>query len=336
MECQHISRYTILEQVREDRFGTVYHAQDSETGQDVLLRVMHPRFSPDQQVVQRFLTEMQAVTRLHHPCIARIEAVEYIDGQVCIVTEMVQGPTLAETIRKRGRIRWADMLALLLPICNALDYVHAQGLVHGNLTPDRMVVAVERGPLLTDLGLALVLANSRPDQRSTAGAFSNPNYAAPEIWHGSPPTPMSDVYALGCIVYEMLNGEQLFRGKDLEQLRRAHEHGPRFPTLWPEKLADEAEDILRKALARDPDTRYQSVSALQQALQNFTEETTRAAEALPRVSPLWSRVLPIVTWVLITLVILVLIWVAVVIRETRDSALATPLGIAVGLTYAAV
>jgi serine/threonine-protein kinase len=182
-------------------------------------------------------------------------------------------------IARRGRLSWRETLDLLQPVCAALDYAHSHGVVHRDLKPANILVDRARGPVLTDFGFARLMGESSASLSASGGILGTPAYIAPEIWELDAATTATDVYALGCIAYEMVTGEVLFAGQTPMQAMRAHDRGPRYPQTWPEGVPAGFEAVLDKALARDPAARYPGAGAFWQAVQELEAKARATREA---------------------------------------------------------
>jgi serine/threonine-protein kinase len=225
---------------------------------------------------------------MRHPNIITVYEVGEADGRLYIAMELANGPSLAQTIADRGRLAWNEMLAILKPGCDALDYAHAQGIVHRDLKPANILLDKDRGALLTDFGFARIMGDNSVSMSLSGGILGTPAYIAPEVWELEVAKPAADIYALGCVVYEMLTGQVLFTGKTPMQIMRAHDQGPQWsPTpAWSAGAPAGVETVLRQALARQPDARYSSAGAVWQALSDLEadaqanrEKSERAATA---------------------------------------------------------
>jgi serine/threonine-protein kinase len=277
-----LGKYGILEEIGHGGFATVYRALDMTLDREVALKVLHPQLLTDAGFVERFQREACALARLRHPQIVTIYEVGEAEQRLYIAMELARGSNLAQAIAERGHIPWAEVLALLEPICAALDYAHGKGMVHRDLKPSNILLDEERGPLLTDFGFARLLGASSVSLSLSGGILGTPAYIAPEVWELNAAQPAVDIYALGCIAYEMLTGEALFRGETPMQVMRAHDKGPRFPKTWPEGVPAGIEEVLGKALQRDPGSRYPSAAALHYALQDLERKAQAEREAAER------------------------------------------------------
>jgi serine/threonine-protein kinase len=266
MTIDRLGKYRILEELGSGGFATVYRALDTTLDREVALKVLHPQLLTDPTFIGRFKREARAMAKLDHQHIAPVYEVGEADGRVYIALHLARGPNLAEMIARRGRFSWRETLDLLQPVCGALDYAHSRGVVHRDLKPANILVDRARGPVLTDFGFARLVGESSASLSASGGILGTPAYIAPEIWELDAAEPAADVYALGCIAYEMLTGEVLFAGKTPMQAMRAHDRGPQFPEAWSEGVPERIEFVLNKALARDPAARYPGAGAFHRAL----------------------------------------------------------------------
>lgn len=258
MSTPPFGKYIILAELGHGGFATVYRAHDPDLERDIALKVLHPHFMGDPTFVARFRREAKAMAGLRHPHIITIYESGEVEGRLYIAMELAEGPSLAQHIRDKGRLSWAETLALIKPILAALAYAHERGIVHRDLKTANVLIDRERGPLLTDFGIIRLLEGSSASLSMSMGSgiLGTPAYTAPEIWDGQKATPQADIYALGCMLYEMITGEVLFAGPTPMQTMRAHDRGPQLPASWPADVPDGIVDVLGKALAHAPENRY--------------------------------------------------------------------------------
>ena len=275
-----LGRFIIQAELGRGGFATVYRALDPNLDREVALKVLHPALLSDPSFTQRFRREAKALATLRHANIVTIYEVNEADGRLFIAMELADGPSLAGHITERGGLNWQEVRDLIRPVCAALDYAHNQGVVHRDLKPANIMIDRQRGPLLTDFGLARLLSSSTGSMSMTmsGGISGTPAYIAPEVWEMEAAGPPADIYALGCIVNEMLTGQMLFNGQTPMHIMRAHDKGPSFPVAWPENVPAGIEGVLLKALARHPQERYPSAGSFYQALDDLEAEARTAAE----------------------------------------------------------
>jgi serine/threonine-protein kinase len=202
---------------------------DTTLDREVALKILHPPLLTDRRFVQNFRREARTLAALRHPQIITIYEVGEIDGRLFIAMDLAHGQSLARSIAERGRILWAETLALLKPVCDALDYAHGQNVVHRDLKPANLLLDTQRGALLTDFGFARLMAENSASMSLSGGIVGTPGYIAPEVWEDNAASVPVDIYALGCIVYEMLTGDVLFKGQTPMQAMRAHDRGHSSP-----------------------------------------------------------------------------------------------------------
>jgi serine/threonine protein kinase/sugar lactone lactonase YvrE len=267
-----LGKYRILAELGRGGFATVYKALDTTLNREVALKILHPQLLADPHFVRQFRQEAQTVAGLRHQHIITIYEISEADGRIFIAMELVRGLSLATSITRRKRIPWGETLALLKPICEALDYAHGRGIVHRDLKPANILLDKDRGALLTDFGFARLLAENSMSVSLSGGIVGTPGYIAPEVWESNAADPPVDIYALGCIVYEMLTGDLLFKGQTPMQAVYAHSRGPQFPDTWPDGVPSGIATVVGKALAREPTARYTSAIGLWHALNELAQQ----------------------------------------------------------------
>lgn len=281
MQNQTLGKYHILEEIGRGGFATVYRAEDTALGREVALKVLDPLLMRDQAFVTRFQREARAAARLEHPQIVPIYDVGASEERLFIAMRLVRGGSLARVLAEGKRYSWEEMLQLLRQVGDALRYAHAEGVIHRDIKPDNILLDERSGALLSDFGFARLVGTSSMTQSISGGIVGTPAYMAPEIWEDAEATPATDVYALGCVVYEMLTGKPLFGGSTPMAVMRAHDQGAHLPQEWTAEVPQELGKVLQRAVARKADGRYATVpeflSALE-GLQTAEVKKKRAAE----------------------------------------------------------
>ena len=271
---QKLGRYEIQDAVGEGGFAVVYRGKDTSLDRLVALKELRPLLLQDSNWVRRFQREAKTIARLDHPHIVPIYDVHEAENRLFIVMRLVDGASLEGVLRQQGRLDWPDVLRVMLPISAGLHYAHNCGILHRDLKPANILIDSERGPLLSDFGLAkLVGEHSLSISVTETGTIvGTPHYIAPEVWEGKGNTVQSDIYALGCILYEVITGEKIFKGDTPPAVMMAHFKPLKMPVRWPEGVPLEVSTVLHKALAQDADERFNSVLALMQALTGLSPE----------------------------------------------------------------
>jgi len=249
-----IGEYQLVELAAEDENTMVFKGFQPSTNNYVLVTALKPHVARDAANVQRFLQAAQLATQMHHPNILPVYASGQAEGLTYRVTSFIEGGTLRENLSLFQESN--AMLQLINQVIAALEYIHAQGYVHGNLKSSNVYLNAQRSPLLSDIGVT-VMSGIMPDA-----------YVSPEQVQGGIVDKRSDVYALGVLLYEVLVGETPPSGM-VVSLRAKR------PDL-PESI----ERVILKAMAQNPDQRFQSAAEFQTALQTAVQSPAQA-ETLP-------------------------------------------------------
>jgi len=263
---QKLGKYEIIEEMGRGGFATVYRVRDPGLDREVALKVLHPLLMRGPEWVARFRREARAVARLDHSHIVTIYEVGQAEGLLYIAMRLVADGSLAQRIAKDGPLPWAELVQLVEQIASALDYAHDQGVIHRDLKAANVLLDSERGAQLTDFGFARMVSESTYSTSISGGVVGTPHYIAPEVWEDKPATTQTDVYALGCILYEMVIGEHLFQGDTTPAVMRAHFQPLKVQETWPEGVPSGLGEVLHTALAKEPESRYLRAGELSEAL----------------------------------------------------------------------
>lgn len=231
VSAERLGKYRIVTKLGRGAFATVYRALDTSLDREVALKILHPPLLTDPAFIARFKREARAMANLNHPHIATVYEIGEAETRVYIAMELARDGNLDEALEAEGRFSWTKTLTLLRPVCEALDYAHSRGVVHRDLKPSNILLDEDGGVLLTDFGFARLMGDSSVSLSLSGGIIGTPAYIAPEVWELDAANAPADIYALGCIVYELLTGEVLFAGKTPMQVMRAHDRGPQLQHL---------------------------------------------------------------------------------------------------------
>jgi tetratricopeptide (TPR) repeat protein len=264
--------------------GVVYQARDAKLGRLVALKFLPQQWSHDESAKQRFMREAQAASATHHPNICTIHDIETADdGQLFIVMAFYEGPTLKQRL-EHGPMAVEEALEIATQIADGLAKAHAQGVVHRDIKPGN-VMLTEDGVRILDFGLATFVDALKLTAENAS--FGTPAYMSPEQVRGLPADARSDVWAVGVVLYEMLAGHVPFQGSHAEAIAHAvrHETPGSLRADRPD-VPEEIEQLVFRALHKEPSVRYQSGRALARALRQFrglSVPLDLRTEPLPRV-----------------------------------------------------
>src|SRR6266511_2302950 len=242
----------------------VHQGLDRQLGRRVAIKVLAPPFDRDGEFVERFQREARAAAGLSHPNIVAVFDSGSDDGTHFIVTELVEGETLAERLRRDGPKPPADAVAVAVDVCHALAAAHERGVVHRDIKPGNVMLLPDGRVKVVDFGIARAAGSDT--LTGTGEVLGSTAYLSPEQASGGSGDQRSDLYALGCVLYEMLTGEVPFRADTpiATMYRHVNEDPPRPSTVRP--VPAELEDVAMRCLEKDPKRRFGSAGELEQAL----------------------------------------------------------------------
>jgi len=260
-----IGTYRIQARIGAGGMGEVYRARDTRLGREVAIKVLPRLFAADSDRLARFEREARMLAALNHPHVATIHGLEELDGQRGLVLELVEGPTLAERIAQ-GPLPIKDTLAIARQIAEALEAAHDEGIIHRDLKPANIKFARGGEVKVLDFGLAKAFAGDKssldvshtPTVTATAltGAIvGTPAYMSPEQARGQGVDKRTDIWAFGCVLYEMLTGRVAFPGNTIsDTIAAILEREPAWEAL-PDALPPTVARLLRRCLEKDPKRR---------------------------------------------------------------------------------
>jgi eukaryotic-like serine/threonine-protein kinase len=323
-------RYRIEAMLGQGGMGRVYKAYDKELDRAIALKVLQPELSSDPNAMQRFKQELLLASRISHKNILRIHDLGEADGVKFISMAFVDGPDLHHLLRS-GKMPIDRAQNIAQPLCEALDAAHSEGIIHRDLKPQNVLMGAGDHVYISDFGLAKSLESSSAGMTRTGQYLGTPRYMAPEQVEGGQVDKRTDLYALGLILFEMVTGEDAFKGDSTLQImyRRVKEKPPNPKQLNPE-LPDYFSRIILRCLERDPAHRYQDAREILADL--------RAAHVTPAAKSLQTRVsaVPKLWWIAVATVILLAVLISIpsvrrIFRpaapSTASSAVATPAGV---------
>ena len=273
-------RYELQEQLGKGGMAVVYRARDHMLERLVAVKILREDYSNDPTFLERFRQEAKAAANLSHPNIVTVHDVGLDQGRLFIVMEFVPGTDLKTLIRQKARFTPEEALPLLIQACAGIGYAHRAGLVHCDVKPQNMLVTPDGRLKVTDFGIARALSTIHPEEQSEI-VWGSPQYYAPEQAAGAAPSPASDVYSLGIIMYEMLTGSLPFQATTAAEFARLHlDAEPRPLTEMVPELSPALEQIVLKILSKESSQRYRTADQLGRVLLNFGNAKFSPALAL--------------------------------------------------------
>lgn len=279
-------KYRILEKIGEGGMGIVFKVEQVFLAQSMALKTLAPdRYS--EASLKRFQAEARLLARLDHPALVKVLDFGLLsDDKPYIAMDFVEGKTLAELLKIRGVFTIEQAVKIFIEVCFAIGYAHDQGVIHRDIKPSNIMINFVddfSGPVqlkVLDFGIAKFVQNCQADSDAltrTGEVMGSPLYMSPEQCFGRPIDHRSDIYSIGCMMFEVLTGAPPFSGSTALNTMMLHESGQAlslkeasFGREFPEKL----ENIIRKMMAKDPDCRYQSLCEVARALISIQEQAT--------------------------------------------------------------
>jgi len=252
----------------------VFLGTDTVLGRTVAVKVLAPQFADDEGFVMRFRREAQAAASIGHPHIVSVFDTGSDDGVHFIVMEYVEGRTLAEILAGGGRILPDRAIDIAMDVCRALEAAHAQGVIHRDIKPGNIMLNPRGEVKVTDFGIARVTATA-DTVAQTAAILGTASYLSPEQAQGQPVDGRSDIYSLGCVLYEMVTGRPPFLGDSpVAVASKQVLEQPTPPSRLNTDVTADLDAVILRALAKNPANRYQSAEEMHADLE-------RAKRGLP-------------------------------------------------------
>ena len=263
------NRYQLLEHIRSGDLIETFRARDLLLDRLITIGTLPHRFKVDRTFQQRLYQEAGAAAHLSHPNILTVYDFGFDHDELFIVMEYIPGKDLKALLSERKRFSVEDAIPLMVQACAGIGYAHRLGRVHGNIKPHRLIVTPDGHLKITGFGLTHLLFPILPDAN-----LASPQYFSPEQEVGKRPSPASDVYSLGVVLYEMLTGALPFSERTRVELARMHfKAGPIPLGEYVPDLPSALEQTILKALSEEPAARYGTADELGNALLRFRTES---------------------------------------------------------------
>ncbi|TFV45981.1 Stk1 family PASTA domain-containing Ser/Thr kinase [Blastococcus sp. TF02A-35] len=264
-------RYEIGGVLGRGGMAEVHHGRDLRLGREVAVKVLRSDLARDPSFQVRFRREAQASASLNHPAIVAVydtgEDRTPLGATPYIVMEYVEGETLRDVLRREGPLPVERAMSLAADICGALDFSHRNGIVHRDVKPGNVMITPQGTVKVMDFGIARAVSDSAATMTSTAAVIGTAQYLSPEQARGEGVDARSDVYSMGCLLYELVTGAPPFTGDSPVSVAYQHvREDPRLPSSINPDVPPELDSILLKAMSKNPANRYQSAADMRNDL----------------------------------------------------------------------
>ena len=266
------NRYEIQEVIGSGGMAVVYKARCHRLNRLVAIKILKDELSEDEEFRRRFHAEGQAVAMVSHPNIVSVYDVSSVSDANYIVMELIDGITLKQYMEKKGVLNWKETLHFAIQIAKALEHAHSKGIVHRDIKPHNVMVLKNGSVKVADFGIARVMSKSNTLTKEALGSV---HYISPEQAKGGRVDNRSDLYSLGVVMYEMITGRPPYDGESPVAVAIQHINGgANMPSTLNPNIPGGLEQIIMKAMSRDPDKRYTNATAMLYDMDEFRKNPT--------------------------------------------------------------
>jgi serine/threonine-protein kinase len=268
-----LGHYRCEELVARSGMASIYRATDMRTGRQVAIKIPHPDMEGDPVLFDRFNREIEIGERLDHPGVMKVlDSGE--PGEVYMVMEWVEGRLLRKLIAESRRLPIERARTITIAICDALDYIHRNGVVHRDLKPENIMIDAEDRIKLIDFGIAGKAGSRRLTFGKLSQIAGTPDYISPEQVKGKRGDGRSDIYSLAVILYEMLTGETPFAGTNpFAVMNDRLMNNPIPPREVNPEISPELQEVIYRAMEREPQDRYSTANEFAWDLEHLDQVT---------------------------------------------------------------
>ncbi|MDK3161660.1 protein kinase [Kamptonema cortianum] len=278
-------RYRLVAQQGSGGMAVIYRADDLALGRTVAIKILRPNLTSDPAFIARFRNEARSIANLMHPNIVTVHDVGNDGATHYIVMEFVEGLDLKKVIKSEGALTIERALRVAIQICAGIGFAHRAGIVHADVKPQNILITRDDTVKVTDFGIAQAFTDAQPGERQQV-VWGSPHYFAPEQARGEKPTPASDVYSIGIVLFELLSGRLPYQGTDQQALALAHirERIPMVNEFNP-NVSDSLARIVFKTMSKEPSQRYRMADQLGSILSTYLEKGLDGGAQSAAVSP---------------------------------------------------
>jgi beta-lactam-binding protein with PASTA domain/tRNA A-37 threonylcarbamoyl transferase component Bud32 len=273
-------RYRLVELLGQGGMATIYRAHDNQLDRDVAVKLLRPEYGRDPEFLSRFRQEAQAAASLNHPNVVSVYDYGQDAAGPFIVMELVEGEDLASIVRRSGALPPRQAARITAEAARALEAAHARGIVHRDVKPGNIMISRDGRVKVADFGIARAMAEAQMTLPGTT--LGSVHYFSPEQARGEQADAASDIFSLGIVLFEELTGQRPWEGDTAASVAMARLAGPiPDPAARRSGVSPELAAITRKAMAREPEDRWESADAFADALEAFL-----AGTAIPGLGPI--------------------------------------------------
>ncbi len=298
-----LGSYEVLAALGAGGMGEVYRARDTKLGRAVAIKVLPDAFLKDPERLARFQREAQLLAALNHQRIAGIHGIDEAEGIRFLVLELVEGESLAKRL-ERGPVPLDEALTFARQIADALEAAHDKGIIHRDLKPANIMLTADNEVKVLDFGLAKSLEHEQQSEAINSPTLTfaatcegvilgTAAYMSPEQSKGRAADKRSDVWAFGCVLYEMLTGKRAFEGDDVSDTLASILRGEPDWSALPQATPASVRTLLKRALTKDRKARLRDISVARFLLEEHVEQVRPATVSARATTSTWRRAIPL-------------------------------------------